>query len=71
MKSVNTGEIRGHSDVELKRMISESESRLTSLDFQKVTGHLQNSAQISTLRRDIARIKTVLHERELAAKQAK
>jgi large subunit ribosomal protein L29 len=67
MKSLNVNEIRGHNDQELKRMINENEARLTSLGFQKVTGHLENSAQISTLRRDIARIKTVLSERKNAA----
>lgn len=63
MKSLNVNEIRGHNDLELKRMMSDNEARLISLSFQKVTGHLENSAQIVTLRRDIARIKTVLTER--------
>lgn len=63
MKNLNVNEIRGHSDLELKRMMSDNEARLISLSFQKVTGHLENSAQIVTLRRDIARIKTVLSER--------
>jgi large subunit ribosomal protein L29 len=68
MKSLNVNEIRGHSDLELKRMMSDNEARLISLSFQKVTGHLENSAQIVTLRRDIARIKTVLTERANQAK---
>lgn len=63
MKNLNVNEIRGHSDLELKRMMSDNEARLISLSFQKVTGHLENSSQIVTLRRDIARIKTVLTER--------
>lgn len=64
MKNMNVSEIRGHSDKELAQMISDNEARLISLSFQKVTGHLENSAQIVTLRRDIARIKTVLSERK-------
>lgn len=64
MKNMNVNEIRGHSDKELSQMISENEARLISLSFQKITGHLENSAQIVTLRRDIARIKTVLNERK-------
>ncbi len=70
MKNMNVNEIRGHSDKELSQMISDNEARLISLSFQKVTGHLENSAQIVTLRRDIARIKTILSERknEAAAK---
>jgi len=68
MKNMNVGEIRGHNDKELAQMISDNEARLISLSFQKVTGHLENSAQIVTLRRDIARIKTVLSERKNEAK---
>lgn len=67
MKNINVNEIRGHSDKELAQMISDNEARLISLSFQKVTGHLENSAQIVTLRRDIARIKTVLSERKNVA----
>jgi large subunit ribosomal protein L29 len=64
MKSLRTGELRSQDSAELKRQIAENQARLTSLSFQKVTGHLENSAQIVTLRRDIARLKTVLRERE-------
>ena len=65
MKSTHASDLRGREDGELKRQIAENISRLTALIFQKVTGHLENSAQIRTLKRDIARIKTVLHEREI------
>jgi large subunit ribosomal protein L29 len=67
MKALQTTEIRNHSDIELKRMIAENEARIVALNFQKITGHLDKPAAISTLRRDIARIKTVMHERTLAA----
>jgi large subunit ribosomal protein L29 len=67
MKSTHASELRGRENGELKRQIAENISRLTALSFQKVTGHLENSAQIRTLKRDIARIKTVLHEREMEA----
>jgi large subunit ribosomal protein L29 len=69
MKSTHASELRGRDNGELKRQVSENLSRLTALNFQKVTGHLENSAQIETLKRDIARIKTVLHERELESKK--
>lgn len=67
MKALRTTEIRNHGDQELKRMIAENESRIVALNFQKITGHLEKPAQISTLRRDIARIKTVLNERATEA----
>jgi large subunit ribosomal protein L29 len=65
MKSTHASELRGRDNGELKRQIAENLSRLTALSFQKVTGHLENSAQIRTLKRDIARINTVLREREM------
>ena len=64
MKSTHASQLRGRDNGELKQQIAENLSRLTSLNFQKVTGHLENSAQIRTLKRDIARINTVLRERE-------
>jgi large subunit ribosomal protein L29 len=68
MKSTHASDLRGRDDGELKRQIAENLSRLTALSFQKVTGHLENSAQIRTLKRDIARMNTVLHEREIELK---
>ena len=70
MKSTHASELRGRDNGELKQQIAENNARLTALNFQKVTGHLENSAQIRTLKQDIARIKTVLHERELETKKS-
>jgi large subunit ribosomal protein L29 len=68
MKSIHASDLRGRDTKELNQQIGENISRLTALNFQKVTGHLENSAQINTLKKDIARIKTVLRERELEIK---
>lgn len=68
MKSAKIAELRGRDIAQLERQITENNARLMALNFQKVTGHLDNSAQIQTLRRDIARIKTVLSERKQATK---
>jgi large subunit ribosomal protein L29 len=65
MKASKSVELRGRETNELKRQIAENNSRLIALNFQKVTGHLDNNAQISTLRRDNARINTILRERAL------
>jgi large subunit ribosomal protein L29 len=67
MKGTKSAELRGRDIADLKRQIAENNSRLIALNFQKVTGHLDNNAQISTLRRDNARIKTIIRERENAA----
>ncbi len=68
MKSTKITDLRGRDNGELERQIAENNARLMALNFQKVTGHLDNSAQIQTLRRDNARIKTVLSERKQATK---
>ncbi len=67
MKASKSSELRGRDSGELKRQIAENNARLIALNFQKVTGHLDNNAQIETLRRDNARINTILRERELEA----
>jgi large subunit ribosomal protein L29 len=69
MKSTHAAELRGRDNGEITRQIAENQSRLTALSFQKVTGHLENGAQIETLKRDIARMKTVLRERELESEK--
>jgi large subunit ribosomal protein L29 len=68
MKATKSIELRGRDIVDLQKQIAENNARLVSLNFSKVTGHLDNNAQIETLRRDNARIKTIIRERELAAK---
>ncbi|HYM20639.1 MAG TPA: 50S ribosomal protein L29 [Candidatus Kapabacteria bacterium] len=65
MKASKSNELRGRDIGELKRQIAENNARLIALNFQKVTGHLDNNAQITTLRRDTARINTILRERAL------
>lgn len=51
---------------QLKKQIQDNESRIIALQFQKTIGQLENFAQFETLRRDIARMKTVLTERTKA-----
>jgi large subunit ribosomal protein L29 len=67
MKGSKSSELRGRDSVDLKRQVAENNARLIALNFQKVTGHLDNNAQIETLRRDNARINTILRERTLEA----
>lgn len=71
MKSLRTNELRSQAEPDLKRMIAENEARIVALNFQKITGHLEKPAQISTLRRDIARIRTILNERAIEAAATK
>ena len=66
MKLMKASEIRELSDKELRDRIQELKEELFNLRFQIVTGHLENNMRLKKVRRSIARIKTVLRERELA-----
>ena len=57
-------EFRKLSDVELKKRIQEEEESLSHLKFQSVIGQLQNPMKMSQIKKDIARMKTILRERE-------
>ncbi len=63
MKGRTAKDLRDLSNEELMIAIRENEETLTKLRFQRVLGQLQNTAQLNTLRKDNARIRTVLHER--------
>ena len=56
------------ADDELKKKLNELVEGLFKLRFRKVTDVVENPAQFKKDRRNIARIKTVLRERELKAK---
>lgn len=59
-------------DDELQQKLASLKAELFNLRFSNATGQLTNPKQIQTVRRDIARVKTVIRERELRAdKEAK
>lgn len=60
--------IRGLTSQELEAKIKELKEELFNLRFQLATGQLENTARISQVRKSIARMKTVIRERELANK---
>ena len=64
---MNVSEIRTKSDDELQDQIRDLKKEAFNLRFQKASGHLENTARQRQVRRDIARVKTVLGER-LSAK---
>jgi large subunit ribosomal protein L29 len=70
MAMLKIGEIRAMTDGELRSRIDEGYQELFSLRFQRATGTLTNPMRFRHVRRDIARIRTVLRERELAAELA-
>lgn len=58
-------EVRQLSSKELNDKLLELKAELFNLRFQKATGQLDNPLRIKAVRKDIARIKTILREREL------
>ena len=59
-------------DDELRQKLASLKTELFNLRFSHATGQLSNPLQIQSVRRDIARVKTVIRERELRAdKEAK
>ncbi len=58
-------EIRQMTDDELRKRIIEEENNLVDLRFALATKQLTNTAKIRLTRKDIAKMKTVLREREL------
>lgn len=63
---MNTKELRSLTNAELANRLDDAHQELFNLRFQKATGKLSNTARPGEVRRDIARIKTILRERELA-----
>ena len=60
-------ELRELGDEDLVIRLRDAKEELFNLRFQVATGQLDNNRRLQTVRRDIARIYTVMRERELAA----
>ena len=58
-------EIRQMSEKELDSKLLELKTELFNLRFQLATGQLDNPMRIKAVRKDIARVKTIIREREL------
>jgi large subunit ribosomal protein L29 len=63
---MRASELREQTVVELREKETELAEQLFALRLQKVTGQLENPAKIPAVRRDLARVLTVLKERESA-----
>ena len=57
-------EIRDRSDDELRKALGDLEEQLFKLRFQKSTGQIENPIKIREVRKDIARVLTVMGERQ-------
>jgi large subunit ribosomal protein L29 len=63
-------ELRALDDDELVSRLREAKEELFNLRFQGATGQLDNNRRLHTVRKDIARIYTVMRERELGITSA-
>jgi large subunit ribosomal protein L29 len=60
---VKAGDVRAKTDDELKSELEQLSKEVFNLRFQKASGQLENTTRVRQVRRDIARIKTVIGER--------
>jgi len=60
---MKANEIKDLSVEELQSKAAELEQEMFNLRFQLHTGHLENSAKLSQIRKDVARVKTVLNQK--------
>jgi large subunit ribosomal protein L29 len=63
--SVKADELRDFTEMELQDKLKDLKEELFNLRFQAVTGNLENKMRIGQVRKSIARVQTVIREREL------
>ncbi|MBJ7279249.1 MAG: 50S ribosomal protein L29 [Candidatus Nanopelagicales bacterium] len=64
-KAVKTQEFRGQTNEDLAKKLKDAKEELFNLRFQSATGQLENHGRLRTVKTEIARIYTILREREL------
>lgn len=62
---MKTADIRNMSDEEIRSRIDDTRQELMNLRFQVVTGQLTDTSWLKRIRRQVAQLETILHEREL------
>jgi len=63
-------ELRDMVDEELLNRLADAKQELFNLRFQHVTGQLDNYARLGDMKKEVARINTILRDREIAAAEA-
>lgn len=65
---MKVAELRQNDEAQLKSQLGDLKKELFNLRFQKASGELENTSRFKQVRKDIARIKTVLTEQKKTAK---
>jgi len=68
---VKAQELKEMSEAELRQKEKEVTEELFNLKFQHATGQLENTERLPQVRRDLARVKTVLRQKEITAAKSK
>ena len=66
MKATKTSDLRNLKSGEIETKLSDAREELMKLRFQQVTGQLTDTSHLRVLRRDIARMQTILREQAAA-----
>ncbi|MGZ5418384.1 MAG: 50S ribosomal protein L29 [Nocardioides sp.] len=69
MMATTAHELDELNNVDLEQKLREAKEELFNLRFQAATGQLESHGRLRTVKRDIARIYTVVRERELGIRQ--
>jgi large subunit ribosomal protein L29 len=67
---IQAAELREQSDEELVSRLREAKAELFNLRVQAATGQLENHGRLQVIRREVARIYTIMRERELGLSAA-
>lgn len=68
---MKTADMKVMTDEEILKALKQEEENLIDLKFQNALKNLTNTAKITSTRHDVARMKTILRERELKAVKSK
>jgi large subunit ribosomal protein L29 len=68
---VKAREIRDLSEAELRQKVQDFTVELFNLKFQHATGQLENTERLPQVRKDLARVKTILREKILVQTKAR
>jgi large subunit ribosomal protein L29 len=66
MKSVKSSELRNLKAGEIETKLTDAREELMKFRFQQVTGQLTDTSRVRALRREIARMQTILREQSVA-----
>ncbi len=64
---MNASELRDQTPDQLREKLTDLKKEAFNLRFQQATGAMENTARMRQVRRDVARVKTVLNEKAAAA----